>query len=62
MPRYHPRKVVAFGKVQTVAEWAKERGLRPGTISSRLRSGWSPEAAVSTPAAILRKRDAGGET
>lgn len=43
-------KVAAFGKEQSLVQWAEETGIAASTISARLRtSGWSPERAVSAP-------------
>lgn len=43
------RLITAFGRTQMLAEWAEETGLLNITICARLRAGWSPEEAVSTP-------------
>lgn len=32
-----------------LSEWAAELGLNAGAISNRIRSGWPPELAVTTP-------------
>ena len=37
------------GKTQTIAQWERERGFRVGTISNRLKYGWSEEEAISLP-------------
>lgn len=39
--------ITADGKTQTIAEWARENGLNPSTIRSRIRSGWEPARAVT---------------
>ena len=36
-------------ETKTQAEWAQEAGIRQGTIYERLKLGWSPEKAVTTP-------------
>lgn len=41
------RWVEAFGKNQTVPQWAEESGIPAPTIRRRLYDGWSPERAVS---------------
>jgi hypothetical protein len=38
------------GVRKCLAEWAAETGMRCGTISERLKRGWTDEAAVFTPA------------
>lgn len=43
------RYITAFGRSQCLAAWADEFRLRPGTLSERLRRGWTPEDALSTP-------------
>lgn len=36
------------GKTQTMAQWAKETGIKRGIIKDRLKSGWSVEKALTT--------------
>jgi hypothetical protein len=43
------RLVEAHGKRQTVAQWARETGIREFTIRYRLNQGWSPDDAVTVP-------------
>ena len=38
--------LLAFGKCQTVSQWADEIGIRPATIHARLKSGWTVEKAL----------------
>jgi hypothetical protein len=40
------------GVTKTRAQWARENGIQPATIKSRLERGWDPVAAVTTPARI----------
>lgn len=42
------RDITAFGKTQTLAEWAIETGLNRETIARRLNSGSNPEDALSS--------------
>ena len=43
-------RVTAFGKTQTIKEWADESGIKYDTIERRINCyGWSPEEAVSVP-------------
>lgn len=37
------------GKRQTVAQWARELGISQSNILARLRNGWTPERALTTP-------------
>ena len=41
--------ITAYGRRQTRAQWAREFGVTPATIKSRLDREWSPEDAVSLP-------------
>ena len=45
------RRVTFKGETHTVAEWAKKLDMKSGTLSCRLRVGWSVEEALSTPVA-----------
>ena len=35
------------GKTQCLTDWAEEKGLKVGTLSARLRAGWSIEEALA---------------
>ena len=37
------------GKTQLLVDWANEKGMNRGTLSSRLISGWTLEEALETP-------------
>ena len=51
LQRFSPPAVVVFrGEKRTISEWAKISGLNPGTINTRLKNGWPPERALTTPA------------
>lgn len=41
-------------KTQTIAQWAKEIGMKYNTLDERLRKGWSVERALSTPVMCRR--------
>ena len=42
--------ISAFGKTMTIAEWARETGIKDHTIYHRVAEyGWAPEEAVSIP-------------
>lgn len=43
------RLITHDGRTATVAEWAEITGICRSTINSRLRDGWEPATAVSTP-------------
>lgn len=47
---------LAFGKEQSLAEWAKEYGILAGTIRTRLKHGWTLENALRVPPAQMGKR------
>lgn len=40
------RYVTAFGATMSITEWSRAHGVDRGTITSRLRLGWSAERAV----------------
>ena len=44
------------GKRQTVAQWSEEIGLERKTLEYRIRVGWTPEKALTTPSTINRKQ------
>jgi RNA polymerase sigma factor (sigma-70 family) len=46
-----PRLLTARGRTQSLTEWAREVGLRPGVIWGRMNHGWTAEEAISTPVA-----------
>lgn len=41
------RNITAFGKTQTLKQWADETGIKRETIARRINSGKSPEFALS---------------
>lgn len=43
------------GKTQCLSDWAKEFRLRPATIRSRIKSGWTVEKALTTPVKVKSK-------
>jgi hypothetical protein len=54
MPRV--RLITHGGRTQTLAEWAREAGLKPGTVTRRLNKlGWSIQRALSEPATVGRR-------
>jgi len=42
--------LTAHGTTKTMAEWTEQSSVTTGAITYRLRTGWSPEDAVSLPA------------
>jgi hypothetical protein len=42
------------GKTQNVTEWAHELGIDPKTLSARIRRGWPPNRALTTPLRLPR--------
>lgn len=42
-------KITYMGKTKVITEWAEELGVSVQAISYRLKSGYSPEDAVSNP-------------
>lgn len=45
------------GKTQTLQQWVEETGIKRGTLSDRLRKGWSPERALTEPVKTGGTRD-----
>ena len=43
------RLLTAKGETHTLAEWARMLDITPESIASRIKHGWSVEAAVTTP-------------
>lgn len=52
------KKIVAFGETKSIAEWSRDERCRVaiGALGFRLRSGWEPERALSTPKISKRER------
>jgi hypothetical protein len=46
----------AFGRTQCISAWAEEMHIGRVTLRQRIRLGWEPERALSTPPRRLRKR------
>lgn len=46
---YGATTIEANGKTLTIAEWAKEIGVKENTLRARLAKGWSPQEAVGRP-------------
>jgi hypothetical protein len=46
--------VTAFGRTQTVTQWARELGVPTAFLSARIQAGWSSEAVVTV--SLRRKR------
>lgn len=44
-----PTFITHENRTLNLSEWATELGLNAGAISNRIRAGWPPELAVSTP-------------
>lgn len=44
------------GEYRTAAEWDREMGFKPGTVSRRLRSGWTVSKAVTTEVRCNKER------
>lgn len=37
------------GKIMTISQWAREKGLSKGALKSRIERGWTIERALTTP-------------
>lgn len=49
-------QVTAFGRTQCHSEWAREFGLPLTTLKRRLKDGWAPEDAISSPSGPTGKK------
>jgi hypothetical protein len=52
--RRNNHKIFYKGKMQTLAQWEKEYGLREKLLYERLSYGWSTEEALTTPVGVKR--------
>lgn len=51
--------VISFnGKSLSLSEWEEELGISQKVLCSRLRSGWTPEDALTRPLRVVSKRSA----
>lgn len=49
-------------KTQCISAWAEEMGIKPVTVNTRIKSGWSVEEALTTPTGSTRKSRIGQES
>jgi hypothetical protein len=42
--------ITAFSRIMARAQWQRETAINYDTLKDRLRSGWSPERALTIPA------------
>jgi len=47
--------VTFMNRTMTVAQWSREVGLERKTLQYRIRAGWNPERALTTPSMCPRK-------
>lgn len=60
-PRNRHLHLIAFdGRSQSLTSWANELGIKPITLSGRLRRGWPVERALGDLRLILRRESSGG--
>lgn len=50
------RRLTLDGRTLTHAQWDREIGARCGTVSDRIRCGWTEEQAIKTPVAARKPR------
>ncbi len=43
------RRIEWRGRVQTLAEWSREVGIRETTLAQRINHGWSLDEAMTAP-------------
>ena len=51
------RLITYKGKTQTLAQWAELIGIRPTSLSMRLKNGWPLEKALEIPGNYFSKRE-----
>lgn len=56
------RKIRANNQTKLLTEWARELEVSETTIINRIKRGWSPEKAVTTPPKRVNKYTVGNET
>lgn len=49
------KPIIAFGKTQTIAAWAREYKIGRATIGARLKYGWTTEEAIATPLPVKKE-------
>ncbi len=54
--RIGSRLITYNGKTQTSAKWSKEVGLTPSLVLKRIKLGWTPEMALTTPVRRLVRK------
>lgn len=52
--RHNNTLIAVNGELDTIANWAKVFDIKPATIAYRIRNGWYPEDALSTPVNKIR--------
>lgn len=53
--RSHCIELTFNGETKILADWAKQIGISPNSLSMRLRLGWTVERALSTPSKTYRR-------
>lgn len=43
------RNIEYQGIIATLSEWSKKKGIKQGTLHSRLKNGWDIQSAIETP-------------
>lgn len=54
--RHNNTRITAFGKTQTLQQWADETGIDYRNISRRIKRGWSVERALTEPTHEIRRK------
>jgi hypothetical protein len=51
-------RIIEFnGEKHTLAEWAKLKGLKIGTLHARLKCGWNLDKAINQPLSMMTRKD-----
>ena len=54
--RHNNTRITAFGKTQTLQQWADETGIDYRNISRRIKRGWSVKRALTEPTHKIRRK------
>lgn len=52
----HSKILTLNGQSLSLLDWSSKLGIKPGTIHSRLNSGWSVQKTLSEPLDLIRKK------
>ena len=62
MTKLNPRLLTFNGETLTIGQWSTKLGMKNGTITNRIDSGWSVERALTAPVDIAFSNQKNGCT